>query len=136
MSKKYKELKQSMKDNEAQQRQVEQAFKDGKITLVEYNRSMANLKDEHERLQQQTANTTMSTEELKNTVDKLNNTKISASSNVAELEKERRKALEAADAYIKLASARILGLQQQSKQAQLENDREIKNVSEGSQSLI
>ena len=115
----YKELSDAIKENEQKQKELQERYEKGEVILWGYEESMKDLESEHDALVEAQDTTTVSLQELKDEMEKVKNSKMSAEDKVVELERIRKKAMEAAEA-LKKAKQRLDELLKQQKKEQKE----------------
>ena len=115
----YKELSDAIKENEQKQKELQERYEKGEVILWGYEESMKVLESEHDALVEAQDTTTVSLQELKDEMEKVKNSKMSAEDKVVELERIRKKAMEAAEA-LKKAKQRLDELLKQQKKEQKE----------------
>lgn len=119
VGKTYKELSDAIKENEQKQKELQERYEKGEVILWGYEESMKDLESEHDALVEAQDTTTVSLQELKDEMEKVKNSKMSAEDKVVELERIRKKAMEAAEA-LKKAKQRLDELLKQQKKEQKE----------------
>lgn len=119
VGKSYKELSDAIKENEQKQKELQERYEKGEVILWGYEESMKDLESEHDALVEAQDTTTVSLQELKDEMEKVKNSKMSAEDKVVELERIRKKAMEAAEA-LKKAKQRLDELLKQQKKEQKE----------------
>lgn len=103
----YTDLSKKLEDNRKKQQELEEQHKKTGNQISIHTDQIRDLKEEEKKLQQELSNTKMSIEDIEKTIKKLNLVNIDTTTNISQLENERQKALQTAEAYIKLAQARI-----------------------------
>ena len=115
----YKELSDAIKENEQKQKELQERYEKGEVILWGYEESMKDLESEHDALVEAQDTTTVSLQELKDEMEKVKGSKMSAEDKVVELERIRKKAMEAAEA-LKKAKQRLDELLKQQRKEQKE----------------